>query len=265
MLWLGIPVLVYVGLLAAVYVMQDALIFPGARSGRTSSLPLVQGVTASDLPLGDGSRFRIAEGEPAEIPKGLLLFFVGNGEDLRSGVQWAGELTGYGVATVVAEYPGYGRSGGRPSVSSFYRAAEVVAEFAAEKAARLRVPLLLGGSSLGTFCAVHLARRGIGSRLLLLAPPTSTVEVGALRYPWLPVRYLMRHQFDNLEPATEVSCPVLVVHGSDDRVVPADMGRRVAEALHGEFLLAEGDDHTGAPLSPLGRYGKRIRAFLVGS
>lgn len=263
MVWIGISVVLYFVVVALVYLMQDSLLFPGARRG-SGPLPAVQGVTTSRLSLPDGTRIRMAYGEPAGKPEGLLLFFVGNGEDLRSGMQWAGELTGYGVATIVTEYPGYGESEGKPSLETFLRAAEGAGEFAAEKARELGVPLLVGGSSLGTFSAVHLASRGVGTRLLLLAPPTSTVETGSRHYPWLPVRYLMRNRFDNLGPAADVTCPALVVHGDVDRVVPVDMGRRVAEALRGEFVLASGHDHTSLPLSPMGPYAGRIRAFLLG-
>jgi len=265
MVWIGIAVALYVFAVALVYVMQDTLMFPGAGQGKNQPLPNVQGVTTSRLSLGEGQEFRIARGVPAGKPRGVLLFFVGNGEDLRSGMQWAGDLTAYGVATVVVEYPGYGDSDGRPSVESFTAAADAAAEYAADQAAKLGVPLLVGGSSLGTFSAVYLASRGIGRRLLLLAPPTSTVEAGSRHYPWLPVGLLMRHRFDNLTPAAKVSRPALALHGDADRIVPVDMGRRVAEALRrGEFLLAEGYDHTRDPLSPWGPFADRIRAFLVG-
>lgn len=261
--WLMTPVAAYLGLVVLVYFLQDILVFPGTMSRGPAELPLVQGVTTGELSLPDGTRFRIAEGEPAGAPRGVLVFFVGNGEDLASGVQWAGELTGYGVSTVVAEYPGYGKSGGKPCVESFLQAADASAAFALEKAGKLGVPLLVAGSSIGTFSATYLASQGVGTRLLLLAPPTSTVEAGSSRYPWLPVRMLLKHRFDNLGPAALVRCPVLVVHGDQDVIVPAEMGQRVAEAMRGDFVLAVGHGHTRSPLSPTGQYAARIRAFLL--
>jgi len=261
--WIAAPVVTYLGVVLLVYLLQDLLVFPGSVSRGPAELPHVQGVETGHLALPDGSRFRIAEGSPAGQPRGVLVFFVGNGENLRSGVQWAGELTSYGVATVVAEYPGYGESDGSPSVESFRQAADACAAHAQDLAERLGVPVFVGGSSIGTFSAVYLASQGIGERLLLLAPPTSTVEAGSSRYPWLPVKLLLKHRFDNLEPASEVRCPALVIHGDRDRVVPAEMGRRVAAALGCEFLLSTGHGHTRLPLSPAGPHAERVRAFLL--
>ncbi|MEM7201421.1 MAG: hypothetical protein AAF628_14215 [Planctomycetota bacterium] len=265
MFWLlGTVVGAYAVLAILVYLMQDRMVFSGAGRGRGQPLPAVQGVSVETLAVEDPPlRVRLAVGEPSEPPRGVLLFFVGNGEDLRSGVGWAGDLTGYGVLTMVPEYPGYGDSDGPPSHRAFMATAERAAAEAARRATALRVPLFVGGSSLGTFSAVHVASRGVAERLLLLAPPTSVAEVGAQRFPFLPVRTLVRQPFDNLEPAASVRCPSLVLHGDRDVVVPAEMGERVAAALGGEFILATGHGHTRDPLAPRGLWGARVRAFLL--
>ncbi len=254
----------YATFVVALYVLQDRLLFPGADRGRGMPLPAVQGVSVDALQLRDGRRFRIALGEPAGGARGVLLFFIGNGEDLRSGVGWAAELCAYGVATVVVEYPGYGDSDGEPSFVAIMAAAEVAADFAAVRAAERGVPLLVGGSSLGAFPAVHVAARGRGERLLLLSPPTRVADLGSQRFPWLPVRLLLRHPFDSLAEASAVRCPALVLHGDRDSVVPLAMGQAVAQALRAELVVCAGAGHTGAPLAADGPFAARVRAFLVG-
>jgi uncharacterized protein len=57
-------------------------------------------------------------------------------------------------------------------------------------------------------------------RLVLEAPFTSAVDVGAQHYWFVPVRLLMKDQFRSDLRAAKVTAPVLVVHGESDMVVP---------------------------------------------
>ena len=63
--------------------------------------------------------------------------------------------------------------------------------------------------------------------------------MGALRYPFLPVRYLMQDQYRSDQYIAKVTAPVLVVHGGRDSVVPLDMGRQMFELANEpkEFIL----------------------------
>jgi hypothetical protein len=263
--WLGVLGLGYLGLLVAVALLQDTLVFPGAGRGRGVPLPSVQGVEVTRLARPDGEQFRVALGDARGARVGIMLFFVGNGEDLRSGMFWAAELARYQVDTVVVEYPGYGDSDGAPSYDSLTDAAETAWRFAVERAGEAGLPLFVGGSSLGTFLAVHVAALGGVAKLLLLAPPTSLVEAGGRRFPFLPVAWLLRHRFDSMALADRVACPALVVQGADDTVVPVAMGRGVARALGARFLIAPGAGHDRMPLVPGGPFEAQIRAFLRSS
>ena len=264
MLWIAIPLGIYVLLCGLVFLMQDFLTFPGA--GRdTGSVEIPAGVQVRWLERPGGERFRVAESVPA-APRGVLVFFVGNGEALGSAVWWAEDLAQYGLHTLVVEYPGYGESEGTAGIASILEAAETAGELGAELARQLAVPLMVGGSSLGTFCAVHLAAQGRASRVLLKSPPTSLAAVARLRFPWMPVSWLLRHRFDNLAVAGQVHCPVLVVHGDRDQLVPSSMGDELSKAFAGpsRFLLVSGHGHNDSSLSSSGPAAAEVRAFLGG-
>ncbi len=264
MVWIGIPLGLYLLICLLVFAAQDWLLFPGA--GRSEGpLHLPPGVQVRWLTRPGGERFRVAESTP-DAPHGVMVFFVGNGEDLHSAVFWAQELVQYGLLAVVAEYPGYGESEGTPGVASFLEMAETTAEYGALRARELGLPLMVGGSSLGTFCAVHLAAQGTGERMLLKSPPTSTLSAAQRSFPWLPVGWLLRHRFDSLALASSVRCPTLIAHGEVDRLVPADMGRELSEALAGptRLLLVPGQGHNDPFLSPDGPLASEVGAFLRG-
>lgn len=256
-------VLLYVALCTVLYLMQDRLLFPAAGVGKGRELPLVPGVRLDWLKLDDSVSVRVAVAEHAR-PRAWMVFFCGNGEDLRSGMYRAELWRAYGNSAVVAEYPGYGDSGGAPTEESLQRVARAAAELARAGAARDGVPLLVAGASLGSYPAVQLAADGIGEKLLLLAPFTSARDVAVSRYWFLPVRWLMRHPLDNLARAAEVGVPVLVVHGDLDGVVPVESGQALATALRARFVLAPGCGHNDLPLEPHGPFGAELRRFMHG-
>lgn len=253
--------LAYGLLLLAMWLLQDRLVFPGA--GRPARPIDVAGVEVNRLPGLDGAMFRTAEVVPA-APHAVMAFFVGNGEDLASAARRAVELSAYGIAVVTAEYPGYGDSEGQPGVASLLQVADVVAARARALAQARGIPFWVGGSSLGTFCALHVAADGDAGRCLLRAPPTSLVDAAADRFWWVPVRLLLRHRFDSMAMAPRVRCPVLIVHGDQDRIVPLAHGERLRASLGGaaELVVVPGAGHNDLPLAKDGPVGARVAAFL---
>jgi fermentation-respiration switch protein FrsA (DUF1100 family) len=90
------------------------------------------------------------------------------------------------------------------------------------------------------------------------------VAAAHLRFWWLPVGWFLRHRFDNLALAPAVRCPVLVVHGDHDTIVPLQLGTELAAAFGGpsELLVAVGCGHNDLPLDRDGPFGTRLQAFL---
>jgi uncharacterized protein len=256
-------VAVYLALCVAFYFLQEAMLFPGAYRG-AAALDGVPDVEVSMLKTADGIEYRVAVATPKTRPRGVLLHFIGNGEDLRSGVHHAADYAAYGLRVIVTEYPGYGESGGKPSYTSIMAAAMATARVGKRLAAEAKVPLFLSGQSLGTFAAVHLAAQGIGDRMVLISPPTSIAAAGRHHYPVFPIGLLLRHPFDNLGNAAAVAIPTLVIHGDADRIVPFEMGKRVAAAIAGAKLhVVAGAGHNNLSVRRNGPLGSVIEAHLL--
>ncbi len=253
----------YVLLALVIWWRQDDFVFPGRGLGVRAVD--VAGVVTGSLAGGDGATFRTVRA-PARSPLAVVVFFVGNGEDLCSAARRAADLAEYGVTVWSCEYPGYGASTGAPGVASLFAAADALAARAGSEAAELGVPLVVAGASLGTFCAIHVAAAGHAARCLLFAPPTTMAAAAARAFWWLPVRLLLRHRFDNLAVAPAVRCPVLVVHGDADQVVPLALGQQLRAVLGGpaELLVVPGGGHNDVPLGPRGPVAGRVGPFLRG-
>jgi hypothetical protein len=173
-------------------------------------------------------------------------------------------MADYGMEVFGVEHPGYGASEGPPGVEALMAAASAAAAIARRRADELGVPLVSIGTSLGSFCAVHVAASGVADRLVLRAPPASMLAAAQARFAWAPVALVLRHPFDNLVRAGDVKCPAMVLHGDLDRVVPIQQGRALAAAMGGpsHFVEAIGYQHNNVPFEREGPFGPRIAEFL---
>jgi alpha-beta hydrolase superfamily lysophospholipase len=174
---------------------------------------------------------------PAPKAARTIVHFHGNAETVEANAFLAREMKKRGFAMVLVEYRGYGRSrGSSPNEEGLYLdAAAVLDALAGRGVGPDRI--VLWGQSLGTGVAAEMARRGRGSRLALVAPFTSTVDMASRVVPFLPASMVMIDRFDTLSKAPSIAAPTLVVHGDIDDVIPFEQGEKVSHALpHGTFL-----------------------------
>lgn len=179
---------------------------------------------------------------PDDAQTTTIVFFHGNGELADDGASFANAFVAQGWAVYLAEYPGYGMCSGAggPSEKRIYEDAEAIIRATNV----VNAQLVLMGFSLGTGVATEMAARGHGRALVLLAPYTSIPAVAQRHSPIFPMGLLMRDRFDTLSKAPSISVPVFVAHGSEDEVVPFDMGETVAHAFpKGRFNAVSGATH----------------------
>jgi pimeloyl-ACP methyl ester carboxylesterase len=164
-------------------------------------------------------------------------------------------------SVLVFDYPGYGKSTGRPTEAGCYRAAQAAYLWLTVQQGVDSDDLLVVGRSMGTGVAVDLASRNPCEGLVLISPFTTLPDAGQYRCPVLPARWLMRNRFDNLSKIPDCQCPVLIVHGTHDDWVPVEQARRLLAAAHQPKWLSivEGADHGDKVLAS---FFETLRAFL---
>jgi fermentation-respiration switch protein FrsA (DUF1100 family) len=98
--------------------------------------------------------------------------------------------------------------------------------------------IVLFGESLGSAVATDLALREPAAGLVLESAFPSVRALGRLHYPFLPGNLydFLSHRYDTGEKIGRVSLPVLVIHGTEDDIVPVRMGR----ALYNDLPFAGG-------------------------
>jgi hypothetical protein len=162
-----------------------------------------------------------------------LLWFYGNGETIGAIWPIIRDFRPPGAALLVVDYPGYGASGGRASEAGIYEAGDLAYEMIARRPDVDSHRIYVYGRSLGSAVATRVAAEHEVAGLILESPFTSARDMAARHYRIFP-RGLVRLKLDNLETIKRVRCPVLIFHGTADRLVPIEMGRRLAAAARGE-------------------------------
>lgn len=221
---------VYLAGLLVLFVRQREMLFPIPPVGRTA--PDAAGFPEAEehvLTTSDGEKV-IVWHVPARPGRPVILYFPGNGDFLAGRVSRFKAMTADGTGLVVLSYRGYAGSSGAPSEQGLLRDAAAAYAFTTARYGAERI--VAWGFSLGTGVAVALASEHPIGRLILEAPYTSTVDIAALAFRFVPVRLLMRDQFPSSERIARVTVPLLVMHGTNDLVISIVFGERLFALAH---------------------------------
>lgn len=236
----------YVLLTTLLWLIQHRLAFPAPRAPlpdpARAGLPDAELLT---LLMRDGTRLAgwyLPPGLAPPFP--ALLWFYGNSETIAAIAPVLREFRPPGTAVLIVDYPGYGASEGRASEQGLYEAAELAYDTLLAQPGIDPARVFVYGRSLGSAAASHVATTRTPAGLVLESPFTSARDMARRHYPLFPPA-LLRVRLDNLAAMSRVRCRVLVFHGTADRLVPMDMGHRLAAAAPGEveFVTIAGAGH----------------------
>ena len=191
-----------------------------------------------------------------------LLWFYGNMETVSGLAPIVRELRPRGTALLILDYRGYGESEGTPTEDGLYRDADAAWAFLTAQPGIDPERIAIYGRSLGAAVALYLADAQPVRAVVLDSPFSSAAAMAREHYAWLP-RSLIRLSMNNVERARRLRVPLLVFHGTEDRIAPLPMGRAVAEAGHArELVLIEGAGHNDTYDVGGRRYRDKMQEFL---
>lgn len=178
----------------------------------------------------------------------LILHAHGNGELIDDWVSSFEPVTANGIAVLLVEYPGYGRSQGRPSEESIQRAMVAGYDWAVSLPHIDENRVIGYGSSLGGGAICTLARLRPLAALDLESTFTSVVDWVAERpAPIAALRNLVQNRFENLDFIRTYNAPVLVLHGSQDGMIPATHAHQLSAAARFSELELLACGHNDCP------------------
>jgi fermentation-respiration switch protein FrsA (DUF1100 family) len=251
--WLVVLGVCYAGVLIVLLALENWLVYHPTSATQEWWPPPGDAVQDVEFTSADGNRIH-AWWCPCQGARGALLYCHGNAGNLS---HRAGSIAALQKVlrenVLIFDYPGYGRSSGKPSEAGCYQAADAAYDWLVVQKHIRPKDILIYGGSLGGGVAVDLASRKPHRALVLLRTFTSAPDVAQKHYPWLPVRWLMRNRFDNLKKIGRCRQPVFIAHGTSDRLIPYEQGRRLFAAANEPrcFYPMEGADHNDAVPAPL--------------
>ncbi len=184
---------------------------------------------------------------PRENPRGLILFFHGNGGNVSDYADSLALFRDLGYASLIVDYHGYGRSEGLPSEKATYLDAEAAWQYAVKTMHVAPRDIVVWGFSLGGPIAAWLARTHDPGMLVLESSFTRLSDAVAHLYPWAPSRLLIGDRYSTETYLDQVQCPVLVIHSPEDEVIPYALGRHLFERANPpkRFVQIQGRHDTG--------------------
>jgi hypothetical protein len=212
---------------------------------------------------------RLAEGKP------VFLFFSGNAAHRGRRGPTFSFLTSFDADLFVFDYRGYGDNPGRPSEQALADDARAVWKYATVGRNIAPERIVLFGESLGggvaTRLAAELCQAGTPpGGLVLCATFSSLVDAAAYHYPWIPVGLVLVDRFPSRDLIGQVTCPILQVHGTQDSIVPIELGRKLFDAapaqsangLSKRFVEFPDADHNDILETSQPQFRRALKEFL---
>ena len=250
---------IYVIAAGSLYVFQRRLIYLPDTDREAPAEAGLSGVREVVLDTPDGARL-IAWYAPPAPGKATLLYFHGNAGSLADRTDRIRRFAGAGYGVFMPSYRGYSGSTGSPSEAAINADARLAYEHLRGLGVAERA-IVLYGESLGSGVAVRLASEHPVGAVILDAPYTSLPDVGKMLYPVMPVRTFMVDRFDSKKYIAAVRAPILIMHGTNDTVIPLGLGQALFEAAPEPKEMAV---FKGAGHSDIYAYGAfpRLEDFL---
>jgi uncharacterized protein len=261
----AVVVLAAVVLVVLAWVFQRRLIYLPSREPVPAAARVLPRSEEVSFSTEDGLRLAgwFVPGVPGAA---TVLVFNGNAGDRSARAPLAAALARTGVSVLLFDYRGYGGNPGSPSEAGLAADARAARDYLDSRPEVRSESVVYYGESLGAGVAVGLAVERPPAALVLRSPFTSLADVGRRHYPYLPVRQLLKDRYDSLGRIAAVRCPILVVAGGADGIVPAEQSRRLHDAAptpkryveipdadHNDLTLLAGDTLISEVLAVLPR------------
>ena len=132
----------------------------------------------------------------------------------------------------VLEYPGYGAREGSPSLESINQAASEA--YRLLRSQHPNTPVCVLGESLGSGPACTLALEKVApDKFVLVVPFDTLANVAAQRFFFLPVRLMLRDNWNNVEALKGYTGPVEIYGATGDTIIPIEHAKALAKQIPG--------------------------------
>jgi fermentation-respiration switch protein FrsA (DUF1100 family) len=200
--------------------------------------------------------------EPEDGP--AVLFLHGNAQEVYSWSLVHRELAPLGCRLLLIDYHGYGKRGGEPHEAGLYLDARAALKWLGDQGLE-DGEIIVFGKSLGGGVACEIAQDRPFKALILESTFTSLAGVAMNLFPFLPPGVNLGESYHSLSKLQRVRCPVMVIHGDEDELIPVREGLTLYETAPEpkELYLVKGAGHNDVSMVAGPDYARRIATFLT--
>lgn len=208
---------VYVGLSVLFYFAQDYFFFHPEKLPRHFRYRYPFPFEEVNFDMEDGGTLN---GILFKVPnsKGVIFYFKGNSRSIKGWGKFARDFVSKGYDFFIVDYRGFGKSRGKRTESILYNDAQHVYKWLTKQYKEKKI--VIYGRSMGSGIATRIASWN-DPRMLILDSPYYSFLHQIRRYGFfLPIRWILRYQIRTDQFIKKVSCPIFLIHGRKDRLIP---------------------------------------------
>jgi alpha-beta hydrolase superfamily lysophospholipase len=211
------PIALYVGLCFLFYFGQNLFFFRPERLAKSFQYQYPFPFTEVNFDMEDGGmvnalHFRVPNS------KGVVFYIKGNSRSIKGWGKFAKDFVGKGFDFFILDFRGFGKSRGRRTEEILFSDLQHVYQWLADEYSEDRI--VLYGRSLGSGLAARVASWN-RPRMLIMDCPYYSFLYHISRYAFLlPIRWLLRYQIRTDRFIKKVRCPIHIIGGTKDRLIP---------------------------------------------
>jgi len=160
-------------------------------------------------------------------PKGIVIYLKGNTKSIKGWGKFAIDFTRLGYEVVMMDYRGFGKSTGKRTVEAMKRDSQYIYDLVKKQYSEDKI--IVYGRSLGSGFAARLASHNHPRMLILTSPLYSLLRTIHRYLPFMPAKPFLRYNLPTFQYLKNVQCPIYIIHGSDDRLVPLSTAADLSE------------------------------------
>lgn len=254
----------YVALSIIAYYIQEWLIFKPEKLSDDFEFNYDYPFEELSFPITDGAKISGLRFFTEEKDKrGLVVYFHGNTRSIKGWAKYSRDFTVHGYDVVMIDYRGFGKSTGKRTEKTLYEDALHVYNRMRFDLKYQEKDIVIYGRSLGSGFAAKLASSVKPEMLILDAPYYSFSHLTNRYLPFLPVSILLRFKIRTDEWLKYCRCPIYLIHGTKDRLIPLSSSVRLAKVapLNTHLVPIYGGGHNNLPSFP--EYHRVLRDILL--
>ena len=173
-----------------------------------------------------------------------ILFLHGNAGSLENRIHKINHFKDMNINFLIIAWRGFSGNKGKPTEQGLYEDARSAVRWLNSSGVEDN-NIIIYGESLGTGVATEIAQNKKFAGIILESPFTSMIDAGKDKYPYLPVKLLLKDKYESDKKIKNINSPILIMHGKVDNIVPFHMGKKMFELANEPkySYFSKYDDH----------------------